>query len=166
MELIKPTDQTELQTLLNYVLITLGDKGKMQIVIEPRLKRSYAYACTPHYIRYGRRKIVISKLFFGYSTIHQLIDTLIHEIAHFKHSRTRKLRKLWLKNNWGYYAYGPTARKLIKKHHHTKRFKRLVEKLQLRFLTNHNFKQPLIILASTPKRKIKSTQKQKEKTQT
>jgi len=137
MELKKPENQTELQTLLNYILKMIGDKRKMKVKISSRLKKYNGLAHTPDYIRHGRRKITISKLYFGYSELNKLINTLIHEIAHFKFSRTQKLRKLWLKHKYGKYAYDSETKKQIRKHHHTKRFKQLVKRLEARFWNNH-----------------------------
>lgn len=134
LKLEKPENQTDLQTLLNYVLKTIGDKGKIKVVISSRLKRTHGLAHTPHYIATGRRKITISKQYLFSCEIHQLIKTLIHEITHFKFSKTRKLRKMWLRDRWT--SHG--LRKQLRRHDHTKRFKNLVIKLTLKFWNNHN----------------------------
>lgn len=131
----KPKNLTELQSLTDYILKAIGDKGKIKVKLNPRLERCHALAHIQHYIKTGFRNVTMSQNYFENYTLEELIDTIIHEIAHFKYNRTRKLRKLYLKSKKDNldYSHTPEFRKLLHSHNHTKAFYRLVDKLKARY---------------------------------
>jgi len=134
MELVKPTNITELQQLTNYILEGINDKRKATVKLSSRMWKFHGLAHTPNYITSGRRKITISNHHFETCALKDLINTIIHEIAHFKYSKTQKLRRIHLKRGT---IYGFDTYKLRHKHAHTKAFKRLVEKLETKFSNYH-----------------------------
>ena len=125
MILRKPKNLEQLQELTDYILKCVGDRKKVKVSI-CKNGSFRAQANTPHYVYTGRRKFKVKKEFLERCKIKELIYVIIHEIAHFKQSKTRKCRKAYLKK-----GFVPT--KLVFKHYHTKTFYRLINKLENRF---------------------------------
>jgi len=119
----------QLQELVNYVAETIGEKCKYRAIINPRLKRYYAKARTYIYAKTGRRRIEFSKQYLKHASKERIIKTIIHEIAHFKQSKYRKLRKQWLK-------YKMMNTRTYNQHSHTKAFFKLVDRLKQKFENN------------------------------
>lgn len=135
-----PKTQAELQELVNVILQGLGDIHKVQVKLSTRLHRYHALADTPHYIKTGRRRIKVGTNFLGHTkSLKDVINLILHECAHFKYKKTRRLRKLWLKKERGdirLVHYIGERSNLLKKHDHTKSFRKLEEKLKDRFYSS------------------------------
>lgn len=119
----------QLQELVNYVAKTIGEKCKYKVTINSRLKRYYARARTYIYAKTGRRRIEFSKQYLKHASEERIIKTIIHEIAHFKQSKYRKLRRQWLK-------YKMMDARTYNQHSHTKGFFKLVNRLRQKFEEN------------------------------
>jgi len=130
IEIEKPQTLKELQSLTDLIVKTINVKGKFKVIINSRLRASNGRARIVHYIETGRRIIEIGKHYLSYWPVKDLINTIIHEIAHFVQSRTKKLRKYYLKHR----LY---SSKLNAKHAHTLKFNTLVARLEEKFYVNY-----------------------------
>jgi len=139
MELIKPTNLTELQTLTNYILEGIGDRGKITVKLMNFGSLGHGLIQLLYYIRTGRRNMIINKHYFETYTLKRLVNLIIHEIAHFKQSKTQKLRRQYLKHNS--LSFNNDLRMIECMFDlHTKAFEQLVNKLETKFYDYHNNK--------------------------
>ncbi|MFQ5825612.1 MAG: SprT-like domain-containing protein [bacterium] len=126
---------TELQTLVDFVASTLGEKAKYKAVISSRLKRYSAVALIAKFLVSGRRTIKFSKSFINSYSSERITTTIIHEITHFK--LAEKNRRILNRLKKGLFPYYP----IKKEKWHSKRFYKRFEKLQTKF--DNNFNQPI-----------------------
>lgn len=131
-EVFNPITEEELQELIDCVTVCAGEKAKYTATVNPRMRRHAAWACTFQFHKTGRRKIEFAKSELHAQT-NRLIQTICHEIAHFKECEKgrHKLLTKYPFQNPGCFSNGMLMQTYGYSKHkaHTKRFDRIFHKL-------------------------------------
>jgi len=131
----------ELQTLVDFVAETIGEKAKYKAIINPRLKRYHARAFVREFLRTGRRKMDFNKSYINSCSINELALTIIHEITHFKLTEKdrRKIHKTNFRASNKTTQYNRFPYYLVSKERwHNKRFNKRYTKLLSKFNNKTN----------------------------